>query len=187
MFPGGKGEQVSVTKCGQYPKLEVNVPQAFERALGSRVALYRKGMTSRHAGYGIGALTYFRRLIEETTDEMLDLLEEALVAAGEAEALKKLKATRAGIHFDQKVKLAADILPTHLRPGGINPFGDLYELLSIGLHGLSDEECCDAVDAMDEALKFIYTRLKTHAEEAKGYVAAVRKISDKVAALKAKK
>jgi hypothetical protein len=34
------------------------------------------------------------------------------------------------------------------------------ELLSVGLHGLTDDDCCDIVDAMDGSLKFIYTRLR---------------------------
>lgn len=178
-------DRVRLTKAGQYPRLEVTLPRAFQEALGDRVSLYRKGMTSRHSGYGIGALTYFRRLIEDTTDEMLDFLEQALVAADEAHpALQHLQNTRAGRAFEDKVKLAAEVLPPHLRPGGANPFGDLYDLLSIGLHGLSDEECCDVVDGMDESLKFIYTRLKTHAQEERTYKDAVQKIHEKVSKLK---
>jgi hypothetical protein len=69
----------------------------------------------------------------------------------------------------------------------VNPFGDLYEVLSIGLHGLSDEDCCDIVDRMDESLKFIYTRLKTEADENKAYREAAKGLSAKLSALKAKK
>lgn len=43
---------------------EVTLSKEFEKALGARADLYRKGMTARHNGYGIGALPYFRRLIE---------------------------------------------------------------------------------------------------------------------------
>jgi hypothetical protein len=178
---------VTVQKCGQLPKLEVSVPKPFEKALGERASLYRKGMTLRHNNYGIGAMTYLRRLIEETTDEMLDLLEAALTESEATEALATLKRTRDGIRFEDKVKLAARVLPDHLRPGGVNPFGDLYEVLSIGLHGLSDEDCCDIVDSMDESLKFIYTRLKTEADENKAYREAAKGLSAKLSALKAKK
>jgi hypothetical protein len=174
-------------KVGQYPKLEVTIPKEFAKALGDKRSLYIKGMTLRHNNYGVGALTYFRRLIEDTTNEMLDLLEDAMKATGgNPAAVEELEQAKKGQVFEDKVRLAAKVLPDHLRPGGVNPFGDLYDLLSIGLHGLTDEECCDIVDAMDGSLKFIYTRLKTHAEEAKAYVEATRDINTKVAGLKAR-
>ena len=46
----------------------------------------------------------------------------------------------------------------------VNPFGDLYKLLSIGLHHRTDDECGEIVGAMDDSLKFIYTQLTTHME-----------------------
>jgi hypothetical protein len=70
---------VHVLKAGQHPKLEITIPKEFGDALGDKRPLYIKGMTLRHNNYGIGALTYFRRVIEDTTDEMLDLLENAMV------------------------------------------------------------------------------------------------------------
>ena len=183
----GGGGAASFLKAGQYPKLEISIPKEFAEALGDRRPLYLKGMTLRHNAYGIGALTYFRRLIEDTTDEMLDLLQGSMEETqSDPAAVEKLKRAREGTRFEDKVKIAGEVIPFHLRPGGVNPFGDLYELLSIGLHDLSDEECCDIVDAMDGSLKFIYTRLKTHAGEAKAYEAAAREINAKVTKLKAR-
>jgi hypothetical protein len=181
------GLKIMVMKGGQVPKLEVTIPKEFERALGDKRPLYVKGMTLRHNNYGIGSLTYFRRLIEDTTDEMLDLLQQSMEdTQSDAAAVERLRKAREGIRFEDKVKIAGEVIPTHLRPGGVNPFGDLYDLLSIGLHDLSDEECCDIVDAMDGSLKFIYTRLKTHAQEAKVYEAAAKDINARVARLKAR-
>ena len=139
-------------------------------------------MTARHNGYGIGALPYFRRLIEETTDEMLTLLEQALKQQGgnNGAALRQLAKVTTGTRFEDKVKLAAKVLPSHLRPEGVNPFEDLYQLLSDGLHAQTDSECIDIVDGMDVALKHIYTRLKSYAEEEKLYVAAAKGLRAKV-------
>ena len=174
-----------IEKVGQYPKLQVTIPKDFQKALGPRVDLYRKGVTARHNNYGIGALTYFRRLVEDTTDEMLDLLEQAMKDMGaDAELLKRLTQAKAGTRFEEKVKLAAEVIPPALRPGGVNPFGDLYGLLSVGLHELTDEECCDIVDDMDRALKFIYTHLKAHTADTKAYEAAARGLHEKVQRLK---
>jgi hypothetical protein len=95
---------VYVLKAGQYPKLEITIPKEFGDALGKKRPLYVKGMTLRHNAYGIGALTYFRRVIEDTTDEMLDLLEEAMRATGaDPGALAALKKAKAGPQFEDKV------------------------------------------------------------------------------------
>lgn len=178
-------EAIAIVKAGQYPKLEITIPKDFDEALGDKRALYIKGMTLRHNAYGIGALTYFRRLVEDTTDEMLDLLEKSMEETNaEPAAIERLKEARKRPRFEDKVRIAGEVIPAHLRPGGINPFATLYELLSVGLHDLSDDECCDIVDAMDESLKFIYTRLKTHVQEAKVYELAAKNLSAKVAQLK---
>ena len=117
---------VYVLKAGQYPKLEITIPKEFGDALGKKRPLYVKGMTLRHNAYGIGALTYFRRVIEDTTDEMLDLLEEAMRATGaDPGALAALKKAKAGPQFEDKVRIAAEVLPANLRPNNVNPFGDL--------------------------------------------------------------
>lgn len=78
--------------------------------------------------------------------------------------------------------IAGEVMPANLRPNNVNPFGDLYKLLSIGLHDRTDDECCEIVGAMDDSLKFIYTQLTTHMEASKAYEAG----TGKVAALLAK-
>lgn len=187
LWARGTAGAATFVKAGQLPKLEVSIPKEFAAALGDKRSLYLKGMTLRHNNYGIGALTYFRRLIEDTTDEMLDLLQQSMEETqADKTALDKLKVARQGIRFEDKVKIAGEVIPSHLKPGGVNPFGDLYELLSIGLHDLSDDECCDIVDAMDGSLRFICTRLKAHAAEAKSYEVAAKDINAKLAKLKAR-
>jgi hypothetical protein len=168
----------TVLKAGQYPKLEITIPKEFGAALGDKRSLYMRGMTLRHNAYGIGALTYFRRVIEDTTDEMLDLLEEAMTATGaDPGALAALKQAKDGTRFEDKVRIAGEVMPANLRPKNVNPFADLYKLLSIGLHDRTDEECCEIVDAMDDSLKFIYTQLKTHMADANAYAASVQKVN----------
>jgi len=113
------------------------------------------------------------------------VLEAAMVETGaDPAAVEAVRRARAGKVFDERVRLAAEVMPGHLKPGGMNPFALLYELQSIGLHERSDEECCDIVDAMDRSLKFVYTQLKTHTEDAKAYEAAAKNINATVAKLK---
>jgi len=167
--------KASFLKVGQYPKFEIEPPKDVRKALGPHVGLYTKGMTLRHHNYGLGALIYFRRLVEETTDEMLDLLVDTLKEVNpDAPEIEKVSKARSGRQFEQKVKIAAEALPDNLRPGGVNPFALLHDLLSKGVHNLDDEECCQIVDNMDYTLRFIYKELKTHAEERRAYAESLK-------------
>ncbi len=176
---------VRIMKAGQMPKPGIVIGKEFGKALGARRELYIKGMTSRHNGYGIGAVPYLRRLIEETTDEMLAILEESMKATNwDPTAIAALQKARGGRIFEDKVRLAAEVIPTHLRPGGVNPFGVLYDLLSIGLHDMDDRECCDVIDAMDRSLTYIYTRLKVQTEDIASYKEAVGRVQNLLAKAK---
>jgi hypothetical protein len=177
-----------VEKVGQHPKLEITLPPDFEKALGKSKDLYIKGMRSRHAGYGIGALAYLRRVVDDRIYDMLELLEAAMVETGaEPAAIETVRRARAGKVFDERVRLAAEVMPAHLKPGGMNPFADLYELQSGGLHEESDEECCEIVDAMDEAMKYVFTELKGRTESAAHYKQAATNIQKALAERRARK
>jgi len=117
---------------------------------------------------------------------MLGVLETTMVATGaDSASVETVRRAKAGKVFDEKVKLAAEAVPPHLKPGGVNPFADLYELYSIGLHALSDEDCCEIVDAIDQAMKYVYTELKGQAEGAAQYKAAAAKIQNTINRLRA--
>jgi len=184
-FFWGKGtstQEVTFEKVGQYPPQEIKPPKALEKALGKHAPLYIKGMTCRHNSYGIGAHAYFRRLIEETTDDMLDLLANAMEETGvEKSVIQKVRDAKSEIQYERKIEIAAGVIPDHLRPGGRNPFALLHELLSRGVHTLSDEDCLDLVDGMQQALEFVFKELKIHMEERKIYAEGLRAIAEKVA------
>jgi hypothetical protein len=63
--------KVIFEKYGQIPKFEVNLPKNLEKSLGEYVAFWRTRMTLRHHGYGLGALVYFRRIVEGMTEALL--------------------------------------------------------------------------------------------------------------------
>ena len=164
-------------KVGQAPAGSTEVPPDLAQALGGHAILYRRGLISRNLGHGIGAHAYFRRVVEETMDEMLTLLVAALKEDGaDTEIIKRLEAAKGGHVFERKAKIAADALPERLRPGGINPFGSLHALHSDNLHGKSDEECVQAVDQMRNDLDIIFKMLKAHVSDRAGYKEAAKRL-----------
>jgi hypothetical protein len=74
----GQIEEFTVRKIGQWPPCYTGIPRGVESALDKpELELYRKGATSIAESYGIGALAYFRRAIEDAVPALLDLVEEA--------------------------------------------------------------------------------------------------------------
>lgn len=171
-------DEVVSMKIGQLPQLEVPLPRDLEKALGDHVEFWKKGMRSRHHGYGIGALAYFRRIIEGTTGKLLELLADAMEAGGEpasdVEAVRELITAKAP--FDTKMEQAAKMIPRALRPGGANPFQTMFDILSGGLHADTDEECCALVDALAQSILLIVAQLNQHIERRKAFDEAVRDV-----------
>jgi len=170
--------KIAAMKVGQLPQLEVPLAKDLEKALGKHADLWKKGMRSRHHGYGIGALAYFRRIVEGATGNLLNLLANAMQAAGEeptaVEAVRALITAKAP--FDKKMEQAARMIPRTLRPGGANPFQTMFDVVSGGLHGDTDEECCELVDALSQSIVLIVGQLNEHIEARKAYGDAVANV-----------
>jgi hypothetical protein len=91
----------TVLKVGQYPALSVSIPKALEKNLGKdAAALYRKALISRNQGFGVGAVTYIRRVVEDKPDELLE------VVAQNAETLNVDTNTVAKIRQTRRPKIA---------------------------------------------------------------------------------
>lgn len=112
-------------------------------------------MILREHNFGLGSLVYARRVVEETTLELLGLLEEAIREAGGniEPAIAAIKEAREGKTFEDIVRLAANAVPDHLRLGGANPLALLFEPLSDGIHARTDEDAIEIVDGMQQILE----------------------------------
>ena len=74
-------------KVGQHPPLQKEPQQRLAKKLGKvDLDLYRKALTSRNDAYGLGALAYLRRVVENRMNDLLDLLHEAAKQDDNADA-----------------------------------------------------------------------------------------------------
>src|SRR5882762_8571505 len=53
-----------VMKVGQFPAWDISGDRNIEGLLGNHKSLLKKGMISESQGYGIGAFSYYRRIVE---------------------------------------------------------------------------------------------------------------------------
>ncbi len=137
--------------------------------------LYRKALTSRNFGYGIGALAYLRRIVENKMNDLLDLIEEAVRQdGGVPEELNKLEEVKKSWRFDDKITYAAKALPAHLRRDGINPLDFLHDLASEGLHHENEDNCVEIFDRCKNAFEYVFRQLRVEIDDAKAYIATLK-------------
>jgi hypothetical protein len=165
-------------KAGQWPALTIEPSPVVAKALGAEdTSLYKKALINASISHGLGALAYFRRVIENKVNVLLDLVEEAAKTAQVHEdELKNIAEVKASKHVDVKIEYAARILPTHLRPGGHNPLERLYGVASAGLHGESDSDCVGLFQEYRAAFEYLIQNLTEQNEQAEAYVRQLSKI-----------
>ena len=115
--------------------------------------------------------------MENRTNELLDMIFEAASQQGDAASLvQRLAEAKSGYQFDQKVELAAQMLPAALRPGGMNPLDALHDLASAGIHRMTEEECLDLFDKARTAFEYLFRQLQVDRDAAREYVAVMNKL-----------
>lgn len=169
----------SLTKVGQYPAWEITGDAEIERLLGDHSHYYNKGLICESQGYGIGAFGYYRRIVEEVIDGLLEEVAELLSdgdLAAYQNALEKTKATRV---TQEKIDLVKDLLPPILRPDGMNPLSALHSALSEGLHAESDEVCLEYAQAVRQVLVFLVNQVAASRRSSRDFTDSMRKLLDK--------
>jgi hypothetical protein len=165
-------------KIGQYPPLSIDIPKTLRKNLGeAATSLYKKALINRNQGYGLGAVTYIRRVVDDKTDELIEVVAQLAESHNiESKIVEKIRAAKVErTTFENKLKIAATVLPTSLMPSGLNPLGELYRLVSEGIHGLSEEECIAVADETQSVFEFTFTHLRAETEERKSFVTKVTK------------
>lgn len=170
---------VYAQKVGQIPGWNMAMDKNLEKELGDHATLYRRGLENESHGYGIGAFAYFRRITETVIDDLLDSVSDLLEGQEKKTyevALAKTKETKV---TQEKIDLVKDLLPTTLRPDGMNPLGVLHSALSEGLHAESDEECLEYADEIKQTLVYLVNQIERSKSASKRFTESMRKILDK--------
>jgi hypothetical protein len=128
-------------KVGQFPAWDVAPDPLLKSMLNTRIDYLKKGLQCEASGFGIGAFSYYRRVVEDVIDDLLNRIAEVIPEERSVEYKQALEATRKTQQTSEKIRMVKDLLPDTLRPGGANPLGLLYGIISEGLHSHSDEDC----------------------------------------------
>lgn len=171
-----------IYKIGQFPEWEIKIDKNVGKVLDKHLKSFRKGLVCESQGYGIGAFAYYRRITEDIIDELLDSISDLIEEDNRSKYLEALEETKKTRVTQEKIVLIKDLLPSILKPGGMNPLGVLHSELSGGLHSESDEECLEKANHVKSILTFLINQVLKSKEEAKNFSDSMKFLLDKKSA-----
>ena len=171
------GENLKVIKkVGQYPAWDINIEKNLKKLLGSYLENYQKGKTCESQSYGIGAFAYYRRIVEDIIEQLLESIPD-LMSGEELEkyqvALEEVRKTK---NISDKIALVKDLLPLILKPEQFNPLKTIYNVLSTGIHGKTDEQCLADAKLIRTSLIFLVDSILSRSKGQQEYTESMKKI-----------
>ena len=154
-----------VYKYGEMPPFGPPTPARVITLLGPEKDYYLKGRRSENQGMGVGAFAYYRRVVENQKNRLLDeIIRVAERIGAPQEMLDDLKEAKKETQFSTAVAAVRHGFPSALLVNGHNPLTLLHTALSEGIHAQTDEECLalaasirvvlvDLADRLGHALK----------------------------------
>ncbi len=159
----------------------VRVPKRVEKAFGDKIALLQRGIHCLQEGYGIGAAAYRRRLVEDEARAIVELVRDAAVQDGDAEAARNAEEALKQDSAAQRLEIAAKRVPATLLVDGRNPLEVLYGNLSGPLHSETEEEAVAVATMLIGTLMFLFENLKQRIDEKKTIADTMRSASQRLA------
>lgn len=158
-------ENIRMQKYGELPRPRLTRNRVLQKFLKDDLDNYEKAVVCLSHEYGVAAFAYFRRIVENSIIRLLDLVQEDAQSSGSDQpTLDAIAELRKEAPMSDKIKVANLALPSHLKPDGLNPLGRLYQVLSEGIHSLSEEDCLAKAKATSECLTFLVSELASRQE-----------------------
>ena len=168
-----------VMKVGQYPPWEISVDKNLKKILREHEETYKKGLTCESQGYGIAAYAYYRRIVEEIIDELLESITDLISVEDKEKYIKALEEAKKSHNAQDKIAIVKDFLPPILMPEGNNPLKLLYSQLSGGIHSLSDEECLEKASYIRNILLFLVKEIINRRNSSKEFTDSLKGLLSK--------
>jgi hypothetical protein len=168
-----------VMKVGQEPPWEIIMDPTLKKTLAARDHYFKKGLVCESQGYGIGAFGYYRRIVEEIIDELLEGIPDLMSGEERDQYLEALEKAKRTTVTQDKIDLVKDLLPPILRPDGMNPLYALHNTLSEGLHNESDERCLELAVEVRETLVFLVNQIEVTKSSSTRFTESMRRLLDR--------
>lgn len=154
----GNGE---VIKIGEYPELYIAIPSNLPGLFGEDYPYFIKGLKCEKRGLGIGAYSYYRRLVENQKNRLLsEILKVSKKLSAKTVIIQTIEKAISETQFSKAIDMVKETIPEALLVDGHNPFKLLHTALSIGIHDQPDDKCLEIAHNIRMVLVDLADRIK---------------------------
>lgn len=147
-------------KFGELPVYGPPTPPRLIQLIGPDRDLFLKGRRCENQGLGIGAFVYYRRVVENQKNRILEeIIKVSKKLSIPTSMITILEAAKAETQFSKALASVKDAMPQVLLINGHNPLTLLHSALSEGLHDRSDEHCLEIASSVRVVLAELSERL----------------------------
>lgn len=160
-----------IWKVGQTPPWDISIATDVQKRLGNADSkLFKNALICISQGYGIGACIYFRRVLENQINRLLEIYLKTRTAdkapQSELDYINQIITT---IVAETKIKLISKTSVAAIPSFANNPITVTYTKLSEGLHNKSDTDCIPIAQAAQGVLIRLLVDLKKEQERQQQY------------------
>jgi len=172
----GNGE-CDAFKFGEFPPFGPPLPSRVLRLIQPDYELFLRGRRCENQGLGIGAFTYYRRVVVNQWTRLIDeILKVANTIGAPKEMTDFLSESKDQTQFSKAVKGVKEAIPPSLLIDGHNPLVLLHGALSQGVHNLPDEECLTLATSIRLVLVELVEKISQALKDEKELHEAVNRI-----------
>jgi hypothetical protein len=168
------------TKLGELPPFGPRTPSAAISLIGPDRDLLLKGRRCESQGLGIGAFVYYRRVVENQKNRILDeIIKVATQLNCESALIADVAKAKEETQFTTAVDSIKHAIPPSLYVNGYNPLKLLHSALSEGVHEHSDDECLELAASVRAVLFDFAEKLAAAMKNEKELADAVSRLANK--------
>jgi hypothetical protein len=148
-------------KIGELPTYGPPTPTRLLKLLEDERETFLKGRRCENQGLGIGAFAYYRRVVENQKNRILDeVIRVCEKTRAPTSMIEMLEDAKKETQFTRAMDSVKDAMPEPLLiDGHHNPFTLLHVALSRGLHADTDEKCLELAHDVRVVLAELAERL----------------------------
>src|ERR1039457_5022939 len=173
-------EYAKVIKYGEIPPYGPPIPSRMIKLIGPDRDIFLRGRQCENHGLGIGAFTYYRRVVENQWCRFIEsIIKVAKQSNTSKEMIDELEKSKGDFRFTKSVEDVKAAIPEALLINGHNPLTLLYTALSQGVHDLTDEECLDLASSIRVVLAELSEKISNALKDEKEIKDAVTRLLSK--------
>ena len=158
-----RGKDAKSGECYKFGELPLYGPPTSSRLIkliGPDREIFLKGRRCENQGLGIGAFVYYRRVVENQKNRILDeIIKVSSKLNIDEKIINELRAAKEETQFSRALASVKKAVPQALLINGHNPLTLLHSALSDGLHDQTDEHCLEVASSIRVVLGELSERL----------------------------